>query len=198
MNNTFLLFYSPKPRSQVWIVKIGLLSALSKPVSSFCWLCITRLVTFLLAFAHLASVPCSIFGALAVDLWQIYWNASSCSCEFSKKNVQLASCHGPSPPVPPHTHEHHSHNNVMLSLLSVLERHFPFLAFEAVKHGGNVSQLQHHRACDNERNTHKSETTYLWLFAVYSRKSAAPSFRPQTLKYNYIERILSKMFVGSF
>lgn len=102
------------------------------------------------------------------------------------------------PPVPPHTHEHHSHNNVMLSLLSVLERHFPFLAFEAVKRGGNVSQLQHHGACDNERNTHKSETTYLWLFAVYSRKSAAPSFRPQTLKYNYIERILSKMFVGSF
>ena len=86
----------------------------------------------------------------------------------------------------------------MLSLLSVLERHFPFLAFEAVKHGGNVSQLQHHRACDNERNTHKSEATYLWLFTVYSRKSAAPSFRPQTLKYNYIERILSKMFVVSF
>ena len=115
MNNTFLLFYSPKTRSQVWIVKIGLLSALSKLVSGFCWLCITRLVTFLLAFAHFASVPCSIFGALAVDLWQIYWNASSGFCEFI----------------------HHSHNNVMLSLLSVLERHFPFLAFEAVKHGGN-------------------------------------------------------------
>ena len=120
------------------------MSALSKPASGFCCLCITRLVTFLLAFAHFASVPCSIFGALAVDLWQIYWNASSGSCEFSQKNVQLASYHGPSrnppppPPSPPsHTHEHHSHNNVMLSLLSVLERHFPFLAFEAVKHGGN-------------------------------------------------------------
>ena len=86
----------------------------------------------------------------------------------------------------------------MLSLLSVLERHFPFLAFEAVKHGGNVSQLQHNRACDNERNTHKSEATYLWLFFIYSRKSAAPSFRPQTLKYNCIERILRKTFVGSF
>ena len=196
MNNTFLLFYSPKPRSQVWIVKIGLLSALSKPVSSFCWLCITRLVTFLLAFAYFASVPCSSFGALAVDLWQIYWNASSGSCEFSKKNVQLASCHGPSPlPPSPRTH---TNINVMLSLLSVLERHFPFLTFEAVKLGGNVSQLQHHRACDNERNTHESEATYLWLFTVYSRKSAAPSFRPQTLKYNYIERILSKMFVVSF
>ena len=176
MNNTFLLFYSPKTRSQVWIVKFGLLSALSKPVSGFCWFRITRLVTFLLAFAHFASVPCSIFGALAVDLWQIYWNASSGFCEFI----------------------HHSHNNVMLSLLSVLERHFPFLAFEAVKHGGNVSQLQHHRACDNERNTHKSEATYLWLFSIYARKSAAPSFRPQTLKYNCIERILRKTFVGSF
>ena len=86
----------------------------------------------------------------------------------------------------------------MLSLLSVLERHFPFLAFEAVEHGGNVSQLQHHRASDNERNTHKSKATYLWLFAICSRKSAAPSFRPQTVKYNYIETILSKMFVGSF
>ena len=141
MNNTFLLFYSPKPRSKVWIVKIGLLTALSKPVSRFCCLCITRLVTFLLAFAHFASVPCSIFGALAVDLWQIYWTASSGSCEFSQKNVQLTSCHGPYrnplPPFPSHAHEHHCHNNVMLSLLSVLERHFPFLAFEAVKHGGN-------------------------------------------------------------
>ena len=183
MNNTFLLIYSPKTRSQVWIVKIGLLSALSKLVSGFCWLCITRLVTFLLAFAHFASVPCSIFGALAVDVWQIYWNASSGFCEFSQKNVELASCHDFSPSrLPLHTHEHHSHNNVMLSLLSVLERHFPFLAFEAVKHGGNVSQLQHNRACGNERNTHKSEATYLWLFAIYSRKSAAPSFRPQTVK----------------
>lgn len=54
------------------------------------------------------------------------------------------------------------------------------------------------RANDNERNTNKSEATYLWLFAISSRKSAAPSFRPQTVKYNYIERIVRKRFVGSF
>ena len=179
MNNTFLLIYSPKTRSQVWIVKIGLLSALSKLVSGFCWLCITRLVTFLLAFAHFASVPCSIFGALAVDLWQIHWNASSGFCEFSQKNVELASCHDFSPLRPPPAHTRTSFSQQCYVVSFVCSRtSFPFLSFWS----SETWREQHHRACDNERNTHKSKATYLWLFAIYSRKSAAPSFRPQTVK----------------
>lgn len=130
MNNTFLLFYSPKTRSQVWIVKFGLLSAFSRPVSGFCWLCITRLVTFLLAFAHFASVPCSNFGALAVDLWQIYWNASSGFCEFSQKNVELASCHGSSPFPPPPAHTRTSFSQQCYVVSFVCSRtSFPFLSF---------------------------------------------------------------------